>query len=68
MIRNIRDFNPVAVFAIQVTRRDVPTTVGPDMELIETGFDSYYIEPDEARAGQAARRLSFAEAILRFTV
>lgn len=53
---------PVPVLSIRVSREQVPTH-GQPFEYTQTEVEHYFVTPDDAMAGRAARRLSFEEAI-----
>lgn len=62
------EYLPVPVLSIHVSREQVPTLRGAPVEFTQTDVESYFITPDQAMAGGAARKLSFQEAIQLFIV
>lgn len=67
-MRTNTEYMPVPVLAIHVKRREIPRLTQNPMEFTSTEIESYYVTPEDARAGPQTRKLSFSEAISKFIV
>ena len=54
----------VPILALHMVHK-YASTAGKNFEYVEPELQSYFITPDGARAGAAAERLTFAEAVNR---
>lgn len=58
---------PVPILAIHVRRIDESNPMSVrNVEVTQTELQNYYITPDDARSGQAARKMTFEEALSSF--